>query len=67
MFWIKNKKNKYTPAYPSFAIYMGVYITRTCCILFVLLKFACYNAACELVPFRIEAPAHINENKNAIL
>ena len=33
MFWSKNKKNRYTPAYPSFAIYkrgsMG-YITRTC-------------------------------------
>ena len=37
MFWSKIKKNRYTPAYPSFAIYEyvkvgfnGVYITRTC-------------------------------------
>ena len=34
MFWSKNKKDRYTPAYPSFAILkwgiMGVYITRTC-------------------------------------
>ena len=34
MFWSKNTKNRYTPAYPSFAIikvgYKGVYITRTC-------------------------------------
>ena len=34
MFWSKNKKNRYTPAYPSFTIikvgYKGVYITRTC-------------------------------------
>ena len=35
MFWIKNKRNRYTPAYPSFTIYIkvgykGVYITRTC-------------------------------------
>ena len=22
MFWSKNKKNRYTPAYPNFAIYM---------------------------------------------
>ena len=31
----KNKRNRYTPAYPSFCIYIkvgfkGVYITRTC-------------------------------------
>ena len=32
MFWSKNKKNRYTPAYPRFVKvwYMGVYITRTC-------------------------------------
>ena len=34
MFWSKNKKNRYTPAYPSFADikvgFKGVYITRTC-------------------------------------
>ena len=33
MFWSKNKKNRYTPAYPSFAIkvgYMGVFIAWTC-------------------------------------
>ena len=34
MFWSKNKKNRYTPAYPSFAIikvgFKGIYITRTC-------------------------------------
>ena len=34
MFWSKNKKNRYTPANPSFSIYKvgfkGVYITRTC-------------------------------------
>ena len=34
MFWSKNKKNRYTPAYPSFANikvgFKGVYITRTC-------------------------------------
>ena len=35
MFWSKNKKNGYTPANPSFAIYIkvgfkGVYITWTC-------------------------------------
>ena len=34
MFWSKNKKNRYTPAYPSFAIkqvgFKGVFITRTC-------------------------------------
>ena len=37
MFWSKNKKNRYTPANPSFAIYIyikvgfkGVYIARTC-------------------------------------
>ena len=33
-FWSKNKKNMYTPAYPSFTIqkcgFKGVYITRTC-------------------------------------
>ena len=34
MFWSKNKKNRYTPAYPSFCYikvgYKGVYNTRTC-------------------------------------
>ena len=33
MFWSKNKKNRYTPAYPSFLYksgFKGVYITRTC-------------------------------------
>ena len=34
MFWCKNKKNRYTPAYPSFAIkkwgLRGVSIARTC-------------------------------------
>ena len=34
MFWSKNKKNRYTPAYPSFATSKwgsrGIYITRTC-------------------------------------
>ena len=34
MFWSKNKKNMYTPAYPSFAYikvgFEGVYITQTC-------------------------------------
>ena len=33
MFWSKNKKNRYTPANPSFVInvgYEGVYISRTC-------------------------------------
>ena len=34
MFWIKNKKIRYTPAYPSFAIikvgFRGVYIAQTC-------------------------------------
>ena len=35
MFWSKNKKNRYYPAYPSFAIYIkvgfkGAYVTRTC-------------------------------------
>ena len=35
MFWSKNKKNRHTPAYPSFVCYIkvgfkGVYITRTC-------------------------------------
>ena len=34
MLWIKNKKNRYTPAYPSFTImkvgYEGVFISRTC-------------------------------------
>ena len=34
MFWSKNKKNKYTPAYPRFCYikvgFNGVYITRTC-------------------------------------
>ena len=33
MFWIKNKKIRYSPVYPSFAIkvgYKGVYITQTC-------------------------------------
>ena len=32
MFWSKNKKNKYTPAYPSFAITVGhgVYFSWTC-------------------------------------
>ena len=32
MFWIKNKTNRYTPAYPSFAIqkYKGEYISWTC-------------------------------------
>ena len=33
MFWIKNKKNKYTPANPSFTIqvgFMGVFIAWTC-------------------------------------
>ena len=35
MFWSKNKKNRYTPANPSFAIYIkvgfeGVHISRTC-------------------------------------
>ena len=35
MFWSKNKKNRYTPAHPSFSIYIkvgfkGVYIARTC-------------------------------------
>ena len=34
MLWSKNKKNRYTPVYPSFAIikvgFKGVYITRTC-------------------------------------
>ena len=34
MFWSKNKKNRYTPAYPSFAYikvgFRGVNIARTC-------------------------------------
>ena len=34
MFWSKNKKNRFTPAYPSFTIikvgFKGVYIARTC-------------------------------------
>ena len=35
MFWSKNKKNRYTPANPSFFLYKsgvqwGIYITRTC-------------------------------------
>ena len=35
MFWSKNKKNRYTPANPSFTIiikvgFKGVYIARTC-------------------------------------
>ena len=33
MFWSKNKKNRYTPTYPSFLYtsgVKGVYITRTC-------------------------------------
>ena len=34
MVWSQNKKNRYTPAYPSFAIikvgFKGVYIARTC-------------------------------------
>ena len=35
MFWSKNKKNRYTPAYPSFTIYTnvgykGVFIERAC-------------------------------------
>ena len=36
MFWSKNKKNRYTPAYPSFTIVMyikmgftGVFVART--------------------------------------
>ena len=35
MFWIKNKKNRYTPVDSCFTIqkwgYMDLYITRTCC------------------------------------
>ena len=34
MFWSKNKKNRYTPAYPSFCYikvgFKGVFISRTC-------------------------------------
>ena len=32
MFWSKNKKNRHTPAYPSYIKmgFNGVYITRTC-------------------------------------
>ena len=33
MFWSKNKKNRYTPAYPSFlykVVFKGVYIAQTC-------------------------------------
>ena len=34
MFWSKNKKNRYTPAYPQFYYikvgYTGVFISRTC-------------------------------------
>ena len=30
MFWSKNKKNRYTPAYPSLVGFKGVNITRTC-------------------------------------
>ena len=33
MFWSKNKKNRYTPANPSFTIkvgFKGVYIARSC-------------------------------------
>ena len=34
MFWSKNKKNRYTPAYPRYCYikvgFKGVYITRTC-------------------------------------
>ena len=34
MFWSKNKKNRYTPAHPSFFYikvgFKGVYITRAC-------------------------------------
>ena len=34
MFWSKNKKNRYTPAYPSFTIYIivgfeGTHVSRT--------------------------------------
>ena len=42
MFWSRNKKNRYTPAYPSFFYikvgFEGVYITRTCFHEHVLLK-----------------------------
>ena len=34
MFWVKNKKNRYTPANPSFAYikvgFKGVYISQNC-------------------------------------
>ena len=34
LFWSKNKKNRFTPAFPSFFYikvgFRGVYITRTC-------------------------------------
>ena len=34
MFWNKNKKNRYTPVYPSFLYtkvgFKGVFITQTC-------------------------------------
>ena len=31
MFWSKNNKNRFTPAYPSFAVgFNGVYMSRTC-------------------------------------
>ena len=29
MFWSKNKKNRFTPAYPVL-VYKGVFISRTC-------------------------------------
>ena len=33
IFWSKNRKNKYTPAYPSFTTkvgYKGIFISQTC-------------------------------------
>ena len=41
MFWSKNKKNRYTPAYPIFSI-MGVFIARTC--------FPGVNVDCRMRP-----------------
>ena len=47
MFWNKNKKNRYTPAYPSFAYdikvgFKGVYFSWTC---FPDVKKCCFIAA----------------------
>ena len=65
MVWSKNKKNRYTPAYPSFAIKVGfkrVYILRTC-FTDVLFDWSLHSLYRPDTSFNIHVHKHIHVHK----